>query len=829
MTGTNNRPGVDLFGSFQNETCDPIRCLLRFNEYCRKRFLEASMLGFPLRWLCLSIGLSAAPILAAEATPADGVFFEKHIRPILIQHCYQCHSEKAGKRKGGLWLDRQDGWAAGGETGPAIVPGDVAGSLLLKSVRYESLKMPPEKQLPRNLIARLEEWVLRGAYDPRTAPGQVSQPGIDIAAGRQFWSFQPITQPKLPVVLDQSWPRTDIDHFLLAGLERAQLTPAPDATRVILLRRVYLALTGLPPSITQQDAFLSDLSSDAFERVVDRLLTSHAFAERWARHWLDIIRYADTTGGGGSQALPDAWRLRDYVVQAFRNDKPLNQLIREHIAGDLLPFSSYTEQADQLAATGLLVLGPHNYGGQDKQLLALEIVDEQIDTIGKAFLGMTIGCARCHDHKFDPIPTSDYYALAGIFLSTQSVSDASAAKWFTRAYPLSPQQESAQAARQTQITTLEREIIDLKAQIKALSTDANADKEVLAKRNADLKQQEALVKKLKEHKDPPQPTIMCVGEAEEPQDTSIRVRGQPRALGAMVPRSFLQVATSSEMAVSKIEQGSGRLELANWIASDQNPLPARVLANRIWQHLFGEGIVRTPDNFGTTGNRPTHPALLDHLAVQLMQNGWSTRKLIRTIVLSRAWQMASTAGDPQAAAIDPENKLLWRANKRRVDAEVLRDSILALSGSLDPRRGGPSLPDDFKSEFTFKHTSQKRSIYIPVFRNQLHEIFSTFDFANPSFVVGKRFESTIPTQALYLMNSPFIYQHAKTAAAHLLGQLTNPEDAIHRVYRHVLCRPPRQEELTLTREFLKAENFSTEVRIGLIRSLFACVDFQYIH
>ncbi|MEE3369216.1 MAG: PSD1 and planctomycete cytochrome C domain-containing protein [Planctomycetota bacterium] len=787
------------------------------------------MLGLQLRCLCLSISLSAAPLLAAETVPAEGIFFETHIRPLLIQHCYKCHSEKAGKRKGGLWLDRKDGWATGGETGPSIIPGDVTGSLLLKSVRYESLKMPPQRQLPRALIARLEEWVRRGAYDPRTAASRNTQTAIDINAGRQFWSFQPISQPLLPIVVDRSWPRTDIDHFLLAKLERAQLAPAPDATRAILLRRVYLALTGLPPSIEQQDAFLSDLSDDAFERVVDRLLTSHAFAERWARHWLDIIRYADTTGGGGSQALPDAWRLRDYVIQAFRNDKPLNQLIREHVAGDLLPFSSHTELADQLAATGLLVLGPHNYGGQDKQLLALEIVDEQIDTIGKAFLGMTIGCARCHDHKFDPIPTSDYYALAGIFLSTQSVADTSAAKWFTRAYPLSPQQEAERAARQTQITTLEREVDDLKMQIKALNADASANKEVLAKRNATLKQKETLVKKLKEHKDPPQPTIMCVGEVEEPQDTSIRVRGQPRALGAKVPRRFLQVATTSEMAVSKIDRGSGRLELANWIASDRNPLPARVLANRIWQHLFGQGIVRTPDNFGTTGTRPTHSALLDHLAVQLMRNDWSTRKLIRTIVLSRAWQMASTVENPQATAVDPENKLLWRANKRRVDAEILRDSILLLSGSLDPRRGGPSLPDDFKSEFTFKHTSQKRSIYIPVFRNQLHEIFSTFDFANPSFVVGKRFESTIPTQSLYLMNSPFIYQHAKAAAVDLLGQLTDPEDAIHRVYRHILCRRPRPEELALTREFLKAENFSSEVRIGLIRSLFACVDFQYIH
>ena len=787
------------------------------------------MRGFPLRWLCLCISLSVASVRAAETAPADGVFFEKHIRPILTQHCYPCHSEKAGKRKGGLWLDRRDGWKSGGETGPAIVPGNVAGSLLVKGVRYESLKMPPQQQLPHHLIARLEEWVRRGAYDPRTTSVSVVKSGIDISAGRRFWSFQPVAKQKLPPVVDKSWPRKDVDHFVLARLESQHLGPAPDAKPEVLLRRVYLALTGLPPSLAQQDAFLSDPSEDAFARVVDRLLASHAFAERWARHWLDIIRYADTTGGGGSQALPDAWRLRDYVVQAFRNDKPLNELIREHIAGDLLPFSSYTEQADRFTATGLLVLGPHNYGGQDKQLLALEIADEQIDTIGKAFLGMTIGCARCHDHKFDPIPTSDYYALAGIFLSTQSVADASAARWFTRTYPLSPEQEAERAAHKAHIATLEREVIDLRAQLKTLRANADADKAAVATRSAELKKKEDLLKKLKQQKEPPQPTIMCVGEAEEPQDTPIRVRGQPRALGATVPRSFLQIATSSKMTVPQIKQGSGRLELADWIASDQNPLPARVLANRIWQHLFGQGIVRTPDNFGTTGTRPTHPALLDHLAVQLLRNGWSTRKLVRTIVLSRAWQMASTGGDPQGATVDPENKLLWRTNKRRVDAETLRDSILLISGSLDPQRGGPSLPADFKSEFTFKHTSNKRSIYIPVFRNQLHEIFSTFDFANPSFVVGKRFQSTIPTQSLYLMNSPFTYQQAQATAEQLLGQLADPEDAIRRVYRHVLCRRPRKEELVLTQEFLEAEEFSREVRIGLIRSLFSCVDFQYIH
>jgi len=317
--------------------------------------------------------------------------------------------------------------------------------------------MPPQEKLPDNVVALLEEWVRRGAYDPRTNPGVAATADVDIEAadieaGRQFWCFQSVVKQTIPVVTDKAWPLGDIDHFVLATLESNQLKPAPNASRETLLRRVTLALTGLPPSTAEQAAFLAEQSPDALERVVDRLLNSDAFAERWARHWLDIVRYADTSGGGGSKTLPDAWRLRDYVIDSFRKDKPLDELVREHIAGDLLPFSSHEEQIAQLTATGFLVLGPHNYGAQDRELLALEIADEQIDTVGKAFLGMTLGCARCHDHKFDPIPASDYYALAGIFLSTKSVANEHASKWFTRTYPPSPEQETELAADKARIT-----------------------------------------------------------------------------------------------------------------------------------------------------------------------------------------------------------------------------------------------------------------------------------------------------------------------------------------------------------------------------------------
>ncbi|MDG2383731.1 MAG: DUF1549 domain-containing protein, partial [Pirellulaceae bacterium] len=647
---------------------------------------------FWVRLLMISVFLNLEAMLAAETKQGDVEFFEKKVRPILTEHCYECHSEEAGKRKGGLWLDRKVGWETGGDMGAAIVPGDSEGSLLIQSVRYESLEMPPKQKLPKHLIATLEEWVRRGAYDPRLDTGSTPKGDavIDMVVGRQFWSFQPVIEPVLPIVSDTTWSRSVIDHFVLAKLEANKLRPAPDATRDVILRRVTMALTGLPPTIAEQDAYFADESPNALEAVVNRLLSSDTFAERWARHWLDILRYADTSGGGGSKTLTDAWRLRNYVIDSFRKDKPLNELIREHIAGDLLPFSSHQEEVDQLVATGFLVLGPHNYGGQDKELLSLEIVDEQVDTIGKAFLGMTIGCARCHDHKFDPIPTRDYYALAGIFLSTKSVKNESAAEWFTRPYPLSPKQKAEREAKEARISSLEQEISLLKEQIKASQEESDAaskrqsdgtllnhepDQGSGVTLNAELTGKEGLLQQLQQEKEPDQPTVMCVGEVDTPKDTAVRIRGLPRALGAMAPRGFLQVVTTLGSAVPKIEKGSGRLELANWIASDENPLTARVLANRIWQHLFGYGIVRTPDNLGTTGSLPTHPELLDYLALQLIRNDWSARKLIREIVLSRSWQMASQEGDPNGGKFDPENVLLWRAHKRRLDAESLRDSI----------------------------------------------------------------------------------------------------------------------------------------------------------
>ncbi len=943
--------------------------------------------GASLTALLGAFAVAPLSVAAVEDAPEALALFENHIRPALIEHCHECHSEEHDKRKGGLWLDRRSGWETGGDSGPAIVPGDPDASLLMATIRYHDpeLEMPPKEKLPEAVIARFEEWIRQGAVDPRSGEAAPEEKGIDLEAGRQFWSFRPITDPAPPEVEDEAWPRGMMDRFLLARLEEAGLRPAPDAAPEDLLRRVTVLLTGLPPTVEEQDAYLADPSAEAFAKVVDRLLASDAYAERWGRHWLDITRYADTSGGGRTMALPDAWRFRDYVIDSFRKDKPLDQLIREHIAGDLLPAEDETRRMEQLIGTGYLLLGPHNYENQDKELLDLEIADEQIDTIGRSFLGMTIGCARCHDHKFDPIPTRDYYALTGIFTSTRSVRHANVSQWYTQPYQPTPEQAAAITDYERKSEPLKKKIDELRRELRRLEVNAggaaaenpaadtlpglvldesdaelsgewmesssnrrwvgagyrhdlndlkgekiatyrfevprDGEREVrvswsagtnraanvpITVRHADgetvtrvdqrespsfdglfhslgkfrfeagtasveigtdgtsgvviidavqlmptaaetetdepagantdallaagvRRQVETLQADLTalEKARPKLATVMAVADAEEPADTPVRIRGLVRNFGENAPRGFLQVAMPADRPTPDIAPGqSGRRELAEWVASPDNPLTARVLANRIWMHLFGEGLVRSVDNFGTTGVPPTHPELLDHLASRLIAHDWSARALIREILLTRAWAMSTDNDDPRAATADPENHLLWRAHRRKLDAETLRDSLLMLGGNLDPAGGGESLPDGFRSEFGFEFTSLKRAVYLPSFRNQMHEIFTTFDFANPNFVVGQRSRSNIPTQALYLMNSPFVHEQAALAAGNLLASDT--EDRLGMAYRKTLGRPPRAEERALAESFLLADGGDAESWSALMRTLFSCVDFQYL-
>ncbi|MDF1740816.1 MAG: DUF1553 domain-containing protein, partial [Verrucomicrobiales bacterium] len=910
--------------------------------------------------ITLLAAVSVGVCQAADISDADLRFFENRIRPILVEHCYECHSEEAGKSKGGLWLDRRAGWLTGGDSGPAAKPHDVEGSLLIETVRYADpdLEMPPDGKLSPSDILALEEWVKKGLPDPRGEVLESGDGGFDLEERKQYWSYQ--------ARKTEFGERRSIDDFINAGLSSQGLEALPATTPESLLRRAKIDLTGLIPTPGEIESFAGNPDRGNYEAFVDGWLETHAFGERWGRHWLDIVRYADSSGGGRAAPFPNAWRLRDYVIDSFADDRPLDDLIKAHIAGDLLPSANTEERVENLIATGFLVMGPINYENQNKDELEFEIIDEQIDTLGRAFMGQTIGCARCHDHKFDPIPTSDYYAMAGIFKSTDFVTHANVSKWHTE--PIPPTEEAKKAIEEHAKSKglLQGRIAEIKSELASLghgagsrvasvavsslrgivvdNTDAivegewkpstseprwvgdgylhdlnersvrksarfdfeipgpglfeirmsyssstnrstavpvtvegggisetvivnqrlkpehdrlfhtlgkwtftkggkvsvtvrnspGGDGHVMAdavqclsgenstplagdglvaksrvrQLEADLNQAEASLKALIKSA-PRIPTAMSVVDraAEERGDTEIRIRGVEANRGPIVPRGFLQAAKwdgMDEEAYAISQEQSGRLELANWVTARENPLTARVLANRIWLHLMGEGLVRTPDNFGITGQKPTHPDLLDFLAGRLIDSGWSTKALVREIMMSDVYARCSRAGEGAQAKADPENKLYWRAHLRPLNAEALRDAMLTLSGELDLKGGGPSLPKNFRSEFGHQFVTLKRSVYVPAFRNSGYEMFSVFDFANPNFTVGKRADSTIPTQALFLTNSPFVHERAGKAAARLAPtEAVDLDDGIRRVFLNTLARNPTGEELALTRQFIE--------------------------
>ncbi len=787
--------------------------------------------------------LTGTPLFSTETiAPDDLEFFEKRIRPALISHCYECHSEKENKRKGGLWLDRKSGWETGGDSGTAIVPDDPEESLFVHVVNYADpdIEMPPDGKLPANVIADFKEWIRRGAPDPREGvlPDNSNKKGaeIDIGKGREFWSFQTIRKPQIPSPENSDWQRNEIDRFVHSKLEQAGLSPAPDVSIEARLRRAKVDLTGLLPTIAEQDEFLASPSAKKWEELIDRWLASDAFGEKWGRHWLDIVRYADTSGGGRAMPFPDAWRFRDYVLDSFRADRPLDELIQSHLAGDLLPYDSEKERADNLIASGFLVLGPHNYENQNKDELNLEIADEQMETMGRAFMGMTIGCARCHDHKFDPIPTSDYYAMAGIFLSTNSVSHANVSKWHTELIPGSEKVRSnfddykkKEAAAKKRVTSLRRSLAAMGQSVDGGKPGGADPKQLLAEFSAaekDLKRIKKAAPKI--------PSSMCVIDKgkEDISGTEIRIRGVEGNKGEIMKRGFLRVASWEDDEIP--QTSSGRLELSRWLTDPRHPLTARVLANRIWLHLMGQGIVKSVDNFGTTGEKPTHPELLDYLASSLIESGWSTKSLVKKIMMSRVYSMDSEGTDPKGFEIDPENLLLWHAHRRMLDAEAMRDAMLTLGGVLDSQRGGPSLPTGFKSEFGFEITTLRRSVYVPVFRNSGFEMFSLFGFANPNFTVGKRSDSTIPTQSLFLANAPLLHSHADSAASALLQDpILDDAARVEMVFRKTLGRHPTENESKMALAFLRssgdtAKSNNIAAWAALQRSLFACLDFRFL-
>jgi mono/diheme cytochrome c family protein len=1013
-------------------------------------------------------GLGAQP-LAKPGNPGawEISFFENRIRPVLVERCFSCHGQ--GKHKGGLSLDSRPRMIEGGNTGPAIIPGDPQKSLLIRVLRQEEeLKMPPKSRLSQREIADFAAWVKMGAPWPETTAkaATVTAPAFSLEQ-RSFWAFQAPRLPAIPSVRNRAWVQTPLDCFILAELEKRGWSPAPVADRQTLLRRATFDLTGLPPTLEETAAFLDDTTPGAFARVVDRLLASPQYGERWGRHWLDVARYADSNGMDENLVYGNAFRYRDYVVKAFNDDKAYDQFVREQIAGDLLPAATPEARRELWIATGFLSVGPKMLAEDDPVKMEMDIIDDQIDTLGRTFLGLTLGCARCHDHKFDPITMADYYSLAGIFKSTRTMDHFRVvARWHERivASPAEMQRKKTHDAKVAEIKSLIRNrvqaanqrlleearrnmhkylqalkelrraqsplvavmaagaekipgIILVEAENfsrgnvkkeftgygdkigviynqgtlpnfaeydlvlarsgtyqlelrhaaaeprpvhlyvngKRIKTDAAAnatgtwypdsqrwtaeaivtlpagkntlrfereqpfphlDKlalvpcpsperttglvprtpeqvahvyginpvflrqwmDFLAKRGKELREEalqkaandaggpfalsadlegsyrpderaelQRLRQKLsaREKRAPSLPEAMAV-EEKGPVNVRIHLRGSHLTLGREVPRRFPGIFTGTRQAAIPDKQ-SGRLQLAQWLTQADQPLTARVMVNRIWRWHFGAGLVRSPDNFGLLGDRPVHQPLLDWLAIQFVNSGWSIKAMHRLIMLSRTYQM-STAYNEESARTDPDNRLHWRMERRRLEAEALRDAVLAVSGRLDRRMGG-SLFEAKNREYVpgypnasyAKYDSNRRSIYLPVIRSELYEVFQAFDFPDPSVANGDRASTTVAPQALFMMNSKFMQNQTQALAVSLLDKAAADDASrVTRAYARIYGRLPqpgetaralaflRQIELALPENLRGAER-RTRAWQSLCRVLLAANEFTYLN
>jgi len=786
---------------------------------------------------------------AANGNPKGIEFFEKNIRPILANNCYQCHSADARNLKGGLFLDSKQGILNGGNSGPVIIPGKPSESRLLAAINHEGkLKMPPKRKLPERVMSNFSKWIAIGAPDPRvTNSNNPVKSKIDLDEGRKFWAFIPPNKTKAPNVKNSAWPRSDIDRFVLAKLEENNLTATRDASRRELVRRIHFDLTGLPPTPKQISDFLKDQSEDALEKVVDRLLRSSHFGEHWGRHWLDVARYSESNGMERNFTYPHAWRYRDYVIRSFNHNKPFKQFIREQIAGDLLGRGKRKPTDDELIATGFLALGPKPLNQGNRVLFKLDVVDEQIDATTRAFLGLTVSCARCHDHKFDPIPTKDYYAIAGIFRSTDvqygtinGQGNRQPSKLLTI---IGSDKNRAQKIRQHEFN-LEQENAKLllmqeeNRELRALKKKANANQKARMRRlNRDIKDARANIKNLEEQA-PASNFAMGVKDGRV-ADSRVLIRGEIRNQGSVVKRGFPQVLDHVKAYPIGLKS-SGRMQLASWLTQPDNPLTARVMVNRIWHHLFGAGIVQTVDNFGATGERPSHPKLLDHLAVTFTENNWSVKSLIREIVLSRTYQLSSDIIDKNIK-FDPNNRLLWRMNHKRLSAESLRDAMLATSGRLNPqpatgsiitKLGDVNVGRAVRQLNRQQRATNQRSVYLPILRNSLPEMMRIFDAAEPSLIVGKRNETTVPTQALYLMNSPFVSTQAIAMAQRVMNRTEKPIERIRLAYELAFARTASDNEVSKAQKFLNevSEEKDTPGQWAVFcQALLASAEFRYIN
>lgn len=772
--------------------------------------------ALPVLFAGLVLGLGR--LLAAQAPGAsDTDFFERKIRPVLAERCLGCHGSGSKMQKGGLSLDSREALLKGGDSGPALVPGDAQKSLLLKAVRYDEpeLRMPPPKEKARlssEQVADFEAWIRRGAVYPRS--GAVSRKPDPEWEARRNWVFRTPVDPPVPQTRPGENP---IDAFLRGKLEARGLSATEPADRRTLLRRATYDLLGLPPTPQEMEAFLADDTPTAFEKVVERLLASPHYGERWGRHWLDLARYAVVREDGNAKKkepseILEAWRYRDWVVDAFNRDLPYDEFIRHQIAGDLLPPQEPGGvNADGIIASGFLAIGEWGIQDDNPEKMVWDTADEIIDAVGRTFMGLTLACTRCHDHKFDPLTTRDYYALAGMFVSTHVV---------------------AQQAKIGVQTPMVRVPLVPQAVVDAVKYEtargaakvADTEKRLAAADPAKKGNLKAEIEELKQSLPPPVPMALGAREGGIPDtayagfhNARVRIRGDIQRMGEEVPRGF--PAVFARAGAPPTISGSGRWALALWLSSSDHPLTARVMANRVWQHHFGEGLVRTPSNFGKLGEAPTHPELLDWLAHRFVDGGWSVKALHRRIMLSEAYRRSSMP-TRDSLEKDPDNRLLAHMNRRRLEAEAFRDAILAVSGTLDRTRGGPADPDP---------GSRRRMLYLQVSRTSKSPFESLFDGADPTAHTDKRTVSTVAPQALFLLNNPFV----QNAALALVRRLPNEKAGMRlsRLYALLYGRPPTQEEidlgLTLVKEFGsegEERSWSELARILLCANEFVIVD-----
>jgi Protein of unknown function (DUF1553)/Protein of unknown function (DUF1549)/Planctomycete cytochrome C len=791
---------------------------------------------------CVCLVTRAAPEVAPSKEGLE--FFEKHIRPVLVERCYKCHSE-GEKVKGKLRLDSREGVLKGGESGSAaVVPGEPEKSVLIQAIRYshEDLQMPPKEPLSKAEVAAFEQWVKMGAPDPRVSGGEIAttqaSAKYDFAKWREFWAFKPVQKRSAPSVKDPLWCANEVDAFVLAKMEEKGIKPVGDAGRRVLIRRLTYDLTGLPPAPEEVEQFVNDPSPSAYERVVDRLLSSSAYGEKWGRMWLDVVRYADTSGCNSDFPVPDLWRYRNWVISAFNADKPYDQFLREQIAGDLLPGADVKDRNEKIVATGYIA-GARRFGSRNAEFHLT--IEDTIDNMGKAMLGLSVSCARCHDHKYDPIPNADYYALYGIFNSTKYAFPGTEIYKHTKDFIAlgGDAEQEKLAAWEGKLAELDdRYEIVLREKDRLESAEKRA-KELAGKGEAvavkDVAKPQADNKEAVTKEGAPEPTTRTSAEAKAElfeirgqiqrlentpvevekayavsegagADAKVQIKGDPKALGAAVRRGFLTMLGGQKLPES--EKGSGRKQLAQWVASPSNPLTARVMVNRIWQGHFGKGIVQTPNDFGSRGQRPTHPELLDYLAAKFVEGGWSVKRMHKLMVMSHAYRLASV-DDPRNSAIDPDDELLWRFTPRRLSAEEIRDSMLAIGNTLE--HGMPQR-HPFPPEQEFKYTQHKpfvalyetnhRSVYLMQQRIRKQPFLATFDGADTNASTATRSISTTAIQALWMMNDPLVHKESDQFAVRVGLAFDETDKRIDYAYRLIYGRPATPEDISEARAYL---------------------------